>query len=313
MPVNKPSSTNAAVITRAASSQTYYTILFLADRGRVANGFRAYGYFRWLDDQLDEDGLKRQARLDLVERQIQIMRSTYAENMQEPVHSEEKILVDLIRSDTEENSGLKRYVRDLMAVMEFDVQRRGKLITAAELEDYSLKLSRAVTEAMHYFIGHDKYSPKSDLRYQAVIGAHVTHMLRDTLDDIRSGYYNIPQEYLEKHSITPRDINSEPYRAWVEDRVSQAHASFKAGREYLANVESFRFRMAALAYMKRFEKILGIIEKDHYYLRPVYEKVFPFKEGNRFNLGWLGMPEFSSTKVSGSRMNVVNNRVVEKL
>jgi hypothetical protein len=72
MRAKSPNSTDPAAITKAASTQTYYTILFLADRGRVANAFRAYGYFRWLDDQLDADGLKRQARLDLVERQIEI-------------------------------------------------------------------------------------------------------------------------------------------------------------------------------------------------------------------------------------------------
>ena len=58
----------AASITRAASLQTYATIRFLVDRERVAGAFRAYAYFRWLDDRLDQDGLAREDRLALVDR-----------------------------------------------------------------------------------------------------------------------------------------------------------------------------------------------------------------------------------------------------
>ena len=47
----------AASITRAASKQTYYTVRFLVDRGRVADAYRAYAYFRWVDDTLDSDNL----------------------------------------------------------------------------------------------------------------------------------------------------------------------------------------------------------------------------------------------------------------
>jgi phytoene/squalene synthetase len=43
----------ASQITKTASKQTYYTIRFLADRERVDDAFRAYAYFRWVDDTLD--------------------------------------------------------------------------------------------------------------------------------------------------------------------------------------------------------------------------------------------------------------------
>ena len=313
MPAKSPHTTDAAAITKAASTQTYYTILFLADRGRVADAFRAYGYFRWLDDQLDQEGLKRPAALDLVERQNNLMQSAYEKHFQSQCHDEEKMLTDLIQSDTEENSGLRMYIQHLMAVMEFDAQRRGKLITARELENYSFQLASAVSEAMHFFIGHDLKSPRSENRYQAVIGAHITHMLRDTLDDVRSGYYNIPQEYLEKHSVTAREINSEPYRAWVKDRIRQARACFEAGRDYLIKVENLRFRIAAFTYMKRFEKILSMIEQDHFVLRPHYDRVRPFRSTNRFNWGWPGTRGFSSKEGTRSQPSIVHYRVGERL
>jgi len=45
----------APSLTRAASKQTYYTVRFLVDRERVADAYRAYAYFRWVDDTLDSD------------------------------------------------------------------------------------------------------------------------------------------------------------------------------------------------------------------------------------------------------------------
>ena len=65
----------ASRITRTASTQTYLTIRFLVDRSRVEDAFRAYAYFRWLDDLLDAEepaGPKAAAqcvRVRLLERQ----------------------------------------------------------------------------------------------------------------------------------------------------------------------------------------------------------------------------------------------------
>ncbi|HWQ83615.1 MAG TPA: hypothetical protein VN363_03560 [Anaerolineales bacterium] len=46
----------ASQITRAASQQTYLTIRLLADPGQADDAYRAYAYFRWVDDWLDEPG-----------------------------------------------------------------------------------------------------------------------------------------------------------------------------------------------------------------------------------------------------------------
>jgi len=59
---------------------------------------------------------------------------------------------------------------------------------------------------------------------RAVTGAHILHMLRDTYVDLRAGYWNIPCEVLERHSIGPGDVHSDAYREWVEARVRLAFA-----------------------------------------------------------------------------------------
>jgi phytoene/squalene synthetase len=123
---------------------------------------------------------------------------------------------------------------------------------------------------MHYFIGHCCASPHDETRYLAVTAAHITHMLRDTLDDVQNGYYNIPREVLEAHHLAPDAVLSDAYRTWVRSRVQLARAYFRSGRQYLHRVQNLRCRLAGLAYTARFEGVLDAIERDAYCLRLNY-------------------------------------------
>jgi phytoene/squalene synthetase len=266
----------AAAITKAASRQTYYTVRFLADRDRKMDAYRAYGYFRWVDDALDADVSPATAetaatcRKDFLKRQQSLLEICYRDGRPQDVCPEEKLLVELIGRDREKNSGLQAYLRNMMAVMAFDAGRRGRLISQSELDEYTRCLAVAVTEAVHFFIGHDNPAPRDELRYLSVSAAHITHMLRDAHDDLRAGYVNIPREYLDAHRIGPGDIDSPPYRAWVEQRVRLAREYFRTGSEHFRRLGTARVRLAGFAYTARFECVLDLIEKDNYLLRPDY-------------------------------------------
>ena len=268
----------AASITKAASHQTFYTIRFLADRGLAADAYRAYAYFRWVDDTLDGDlgrvvpdgETEASGGLAFVNRQKSLLEACYRGEWLQDVNPQEKMLVELVQADVEKSSGLQIYLRNMMDVMSFDADRRGRVISQAELNEYTRCLASAVTEAMHHFIGHCCYSPANEARYLAVTAAHITHMLRDTVDDIRAGYFNIPCEVLEANHISPGDIQSDAYRAWVQGRVQLARMYFKAGRKYLGQVENLRCRLAGLAYSIRFEGVLDLIERDGFLLRATY-------------------------------------------
>lgn len=262
----------AASITREASTQTYFTIQLLADRPLKADAYRAYAYFRWLDDRLDDYSGDPEAPTALVERQKRLLKQAYAGELPAGVAPEEKLLFALVRNRMRPNNGLQSYIHHMLAVMSFDARRRGRLVSGSELDDYSWHLATAVTEALHFFVGHDKASPVTDNRYQAATGAHIAHMLRDTLEDYTLGYFNIPAEFLLQHRIDPGDVDSDSYRLWVASRVDLARRCFQAGREYLAGVESLRCRLAARLYMVRFERLLDVIEADGFNIRPGYKK-----------------------------------------
>jgi hypothetical protein len=262
-------------ITRWASLQTFYTVKLLVDRGRVDDAYRAYAYFRWVDDRLDGGALTPAGRTAFVERQGKLVERCYhggfhRGDFHRAVCDEERMLIDLVRGDRTPDSGLQSYIRHMMAVMAFDAERRGRLITEIELANYTRWLAVAVTDALHYFIGHNCRAPRTSDRWHAAAGAHVTHMLRDTLDDIPAGYVNVPREVVEAGRFDPSDVASAPYRDWVADRVALARGYFRAGRAYLQRVENPRCRLAGYAYMARFEGVLDAIERDGYVLRADY-------------------------------------------
>ena len=269
-PVANAEDALAASITRASSRQAYYIVRYLVDRDLIADAYRAYAYFRWVDDELDERRMERSERMAFVARESTLINRCYREDWPQPASNEEAMLVDLIRADRRPQSGLQLYLRHMMAVMEFDAERRGRLISEDELSLYTRHLATAVTEALHHFIGCGCPSPKGDIRYLAASGAHVVHMLRDTREDVLNGYFNVPREYLEAQHLDPCDVGSDPYRKWIRSRVQLAQTFFHAGRDYLGQVVNPRCRLAGFAYIARFEVILEAIVRDGFQLRADY-------------------------------------------
>ena len=284
MQTNIDTSRLGAAITRAASLQTYTTIRLLVDRPLVAAAYQAYAYFRWVDDWLDEPARQRTERLEFLARQTALVSACTRGERLANTSAEEDMLAALIDMDGDSGSGLHSYIQHMMAVMAFDSERRGRLISAKELDTYERCLARAVTEALHYFIGHGTYSPQGPGRALAAQGAHIAHMLRDAVEDNELGYFNIPSEYLRTNGITPLDTNSNAYRAWVRSRVQLARDHFAAGRDHLARVQSLRCRLAGYAYIARFETVLDSIERDGYVLRPAYRESKGPKAGA--HMGW---------------------------
>jgi hypothetical protein len=310
--------TVASSITKAASKQTYYTIRFLVDRARVEDAFRAYAYFRWVDDALDAvparsgaNAIEAQERIALLERQKSLLEKCYRGELPRDVDMQEEMLVGLIQSDREKNSGLQSYLRNMMQVMEFDARRRGRLISQVELNEYTYWLATAVMECIHYFIGHGEFAPRDETRYLAVSAAHITHMLRDTFDDAQIGYHNIPSEVLEENHIGPQDVQSDAYRAWVKSRVQLAREYFKTGKDYFARVQNPRCRLACYAYIARFEWLLDTIEKETYLLRPQYDERKSF--GTGLLMSWLTLSSLFNSRAVGALPQPVFPRSASKL
>jgi phytoene/squalene synthetase len=182
------------------------------------------------------------------------------------------MIADLVRHDRGEDSGLQSFIRNFLSIIEFDAHRRGRLISQGELAWYSNRLGKAVTDAIQYFISNGHAYPAADNHYRAATAAHITHMLRDMVEDTAEGYVNIPREYLEAHGIGPEDVDSPQFRAWVRGRVELARQYFREGKRYIDSLDVLRCKIAAHWYCARFEGLLDVMERDGYVLRAEYSR-----------------------------------------
>ncbi|MFC1997918.1 squalene/phytoene synthase family protein, partial [Chloroflexota bacterium] len=262
----------ARKITRTSSIQSFFTAQLMVDRDLEDDCFRAYGYFRWVDDMVDIECQTKADRLSFIQRQKNLVEICYCGEKLADLTLEEEVLVDLIRNDRGVSIRLQSYIRNFLAIIEFDAERKGRLITQSELDWYASTLGKAVTDGIQYFVCNSYSYPESEKRYLAATGAHITHMLRDMAEDIQSGYFNIPVETIEIVENNFQQFENPVIRKWVKDRVQLARQYFAEGKQYLDDLPVLRCRIVGYWYCERFEFLLDKIVMDAYVLRSRYRK-----------------------------------------
>ncbi len=265
-----PDAVLARQITFRESKQSYFTMRLLIDRDLVDDSYRAYAYFRWADDVVDEHLTTREERLAFIRGQKNLIARLYDGERPGDLGLEETMVAELIRHDRQPHSGLRSYIENFLAIIEFDAERKGRRITEEELRTYTDRLALAVTDAIQYFIRNGHPYPEDERRIAGARAAHITHMLRDMREDLPEGYANIPSEYLMEQGIEPEGIESPAFRAWVKSRVEEAREDFRLGKAYIDGLDVLRTKIAARWYCARFEHLLDTIEEDGYRLRSDY-------------------------------------------
>lgn len=283
--MSEATATLARSITKNGSSQTYFTALLMVDKDLVDDFFRAYAYFRWADDVIDDADLSHEERLAFAQRQGELIDGLFRNDTLGDLADEEEILRDLIRNSREGKGGLESFIRNMYAVIGFDARRKGRLVSQEELDWYTDVLGVSVIDGIQYFVGHDHPYPRTENQYLAGMAAHIAHMLRDAVEDTADGFINIPQEYLEEHGIGAEDFDSLPFRAWVRARVEQARSGFLEGKRYIDQLDVLRCKIVAHWYCARFEGILDRIERDGFILRQDYKH--RRKLGNWLRIAWV--------------------------
>ena len=183
----------ARTITWASSKQTYYTARLTVDKDLVNDFYRAYAYFRWIDDIVDTEtsndvtSPSDDERISFIRRQRELIDRLYRNERTDDLTPEEEIVADLISHDRAENSGLQSFIRNMFAIIEFDAYRKGRLISQQELDWYTDSLAKSVTDGLLYFIGNGHPHPTTGGRYQAGLAAHIAHLLRDIVQDTADG------------------------------------------------------------------------------------------------------------------------------
>lgn len=257
----------ARTITWAGSRQSYLIARLLVHKDLQDDCFRAYAYFRWVDDVIDEIARSRDERVTFIERQRELIDRLYRGETVGQLARQERMIADLISRADASDFGLHSFIRNFLAIIEFDAHRKGELVSQEDLSWYSGTLGVAVTDAILHFVGAGRRHPDSASRYLAATAAHLTHMLRDMAEDVAGGYINIPLGHAELQGIRPGEFDTPEFRRWCEGRVALARSYFRAGKEYLNQLEDLRAKLAGHWYCTRFEGVLDEIERTDYALR----------------------------------------------
>jgi phytoene/squalene synthetase len=262
----------AKSITWKGSKLTYLIGCIFVDRDLREDFFRAYAYFRWLDDIVDDSNTTRQDRLQFVMRQDSLIRCLFSGETWPSVDDlcpQEELLVQLTQARHHHSENLRSFVENMFAIIKFDAHRKDHTISSAELDWYSQRLARSVVDGLQYFIGNNHDYPRTENQYSAAMAAHITHLLRDTIPDIANGFINIPHDVVLEGHIQTTDHPA--VRNWVKDRVILARRHFQDGREYIRSLPVKRCQLASYLYCNQFERILNVIEHDGYIVRHSYE------------------------------------------
>jgi len=270
--MSKASAKLARAICRTSSLQSYVTARVMVDPVLEEDCYRAYSYFRWVDDVVDDACRGEPERVRFMRRQSSLVGRLLRGEHPGDLAPEEALLADLVRNQRGSPELLRSYVENFLAIIAFDTVRKGRPVSRRELDWYAATLGRAVTDGIQYFVGNGHAYPDSPVRYRAATAAHITHMLRDLREDLRAGYINVPGEVLQQGQVDLADWSASGSQDWVRDRVRLARQYFQEGKAYLDGLEVLRCKIVGYWYCARFEALLTRIEQDGYVLREVYPK-----------------------------------------
>jgi phytoene/squalene synthetase len=223
-----------------------------------------YQYLRAVDDFIDDPGIDQAAKARFLDEQYTHIRSLHDGGPARTC----TLLAWIARYNHRNGNVLKEDIMRMLAVFGFDVRRRGKAVSAAELETYSMSLARSYAGVLLYFI-----DPECEVREDAVLIAHachMAHMLRDHLIDLRAGYLNIPREDLERFDIVPGQLESKGLRSWVKSRIETIEAYLRDGKERVLSGRPLRIILIACLYCFRYEIILRRLRESDFILQHEY-------------------------------------------
>ncbi len=256
----------ATEITRSESPFAYKISNLLFFPGRKNILLHYYAYFRWADDQVDNTTIPTNEAHLFIKRQKNLVTSWYEGNAIKPLTVFEEIAFVATQEDINQGKKLRNMVVSFLDALDWDVQRKHKIINQADLNHYSFLLGNSYAEGLLYGLGldptnSDYYLPK----ILCGVAAHRTHILRDLRIDIKIGYLNIPAEDIETFSVQfGRDWVCS---AWIEQKAAKAMHLFIKGLKYKYRLPSMRSQLVFYLYCRKYirtlEKVLAHLKTEN--------------------------------------------------
>ncbi len=252
-------SATSAVITKNSKTNFYYSFSLLPKQKREAI-HTVYAFCRYTDDIVDEDDLRKPARLRKWRMELGRAlegRSSYT-------------LLNQLNSTARRFNIPVNHFYELIKGMEMDIAKT-RYGTFDELREYCYLVASSVGLMCRHIFGFRNESTRA-YAINLGIALQLTNIIRDVKDDARKGRIYIPQEDLDRFGYTEEDLLASRYTpafvSLMQFQCDRARSYFDAARDSLKN-EDKRFFFAARIMWSIYAHILRRIERSGY---NVYER-----------------------------------------
>lgn len=224
-----------------------------------------FAWLKCLDDAVDEEPDADRAA-DTLRRQRRLMERVYGGDglSGEALPIPDRFGVPLFRRDRALGAPLRPILEAILETMAFDVDRRGKVLSDAELDAHVVKLGGSVLRYLAHFVSMDLRLPDEYVEPASRAYLHADSLI-DLAEDLRAGLINIPAEAMERYGIDPRSPGPE-VEAWRRNQVPGITALFEEARSHTRRIDSRAMRLLSSLFLARkrrhFERAMSAGAED---------------------------------------------------
>jgi hypothetical protein len=229
----------------------------------------AYAYMRWLDDIVDNISNNESTINNFLVHQRKLINNLYnGKNITTQIE-QEKLLIDFINYDISIGCQLKEDFLIMLETLFFDLNRRHKICTKFEIEEYSYRMAKSFSSFILHFLNGENVKEKEEIITLASYGCQA-YMLRDLAEDIKNGLINIDKETIDKYGINIKEPHCDQILIWIRKKANHLNCKMKLIDKIIKGKISFRNKLILLLF----------IEPRRYVVWKIVKKnVNPLEEG----------------------------------
>lgn len=223
-----------------------YALLFGADWRYSMLG---YAYLRCFDNVVDIEQ-DEAISLEMMAEQRGLMAAAYEGTLErEGLDVPIRYGLPFFAWDRDRGAPLRPQFEAFLDTLEFDIRRRGRVPSAAELDGYFLTTGRAFLRCLAYFSSGKPELPDPclDLGSRAYLCADA---LMDLEEDLAVGLINIPPEVVEEYAID-LEAPEAGLERWRPVRAAEVLEYFRQARATIPLIDNRSLRLLYRHYLSR--------------------------------------------------------------
>lgn len=209
----------------------------------------SYAYLRCVDDVVDAESKVEQS-LELVAAQKEFIQEVYdGRNDGHDLDAPARYGYPFFAWDRDNGAPLRAHVEAVLNTIDFDLRRRERVLSEAELDAYMLEIGRPFFRYVAYFASGTAEVPLAclDPGSRAYLYADA---LMDLEEDLAVGLINVPAEAIAEYSIDLENPGPGLER-WRPVRIDEVLGYFREAQTSVDRIENRKVRLLYRFYLAR--------------------------------------------------------------